>query len=450
MKTLHKIFHQQLLRDYLLLVVVTVACLVIAMMTTKIDDAQAVMGILHLLTYLFAALGPMMILGLHPQFFYNIHFLINQHFNRWDLIKFFFLSQTLRVFLFGLNYFLLGLVWNGLSDNKIRIIAIPKIDLLFSTFFIFFVAFFSAIFILYFMLLSTANYHELLRQQMAKKASEKSNKHSKKNKSLGHKMLALGLAFILITLFEAFSRDALPAVLIALLWCAFVAMMSQLIINRTFKISPPKKAFLRASVGSVILCIPLMVIIWCMRGEGHNNNLGYSQKANSVIFLNWLNSPFSEEEMLGFLKEVNGKDYKELLTLFGDQVDFDSSLAMLDNQEKAKYFIDFHSRVYSQEKVQKIVTHMAQLMHDKEFNFRFAQYSQSFFIVQKVDPIYIEELIRSKSPYKQLAALYFARNVFDKNQFQEFYNSHTPLLDRDVIDDQYLKRAIADKYKSKN
>ena len=142
--------------------------------------------------------------------------------------------------------------------------------------------------------------------------------------------------------------------------------------------------------------------------------------------------------MLGFLENVDDKDYSEILKLFRDKVSIESSLKTASNELRAKMFIDIHCREHSQKRVEQIVTHMSQLMITEKLDFSFAQYSRSFFKMQKVDPAYIEMLIKSKNPYEQLASIYFAKNTYTKDQFREFYKQNLSSLHHKILHDKHV------------
>ncbi len=186
-----------------------------------------------------------------------------------------------------------------------------------------------------------------------------------------------------------------------------------------------------------------MAILYGMRIEAHNTNIDFKLRSDSLVYLNWMNLEFSEKAMLGFLEEVENNNYNEVLNLFGDKVDFDSSLSLVNNKYRAKKFINFHSRKYPKDRVKKIVSHMSNLMNESNLDFKFAQYSHAFFTKQEIDEAYINELVKSNNQYMQLASVYFAKNSFDKKKFLSFYKKNIALLSKTILNDRYVRRSIA-------
>lgn len=431
MKTLHNIFHNKLIKSYLMILLGTVASLIIGVTTTKMKEDSSFMSLVNTVAFLVAGFGPLFIFFINTNFPHNVKFLINQHFSRSELLQFFFFSQTLKVILGLINYSLLVSILYLISGDADKIVSLPEISFLYSGYFIYFVSVLSGIYVFYFFSLSSANKQDLQRIKVAQAAMKKNQK-----KQWAIVVVPLACAHIII-------NYTVPDVLIGYLWCLFIAFTSLTVLNRTFKLYHQKKSYVLSSIGSFVLCLPLVVIFIGMKKEAQDSNISYKLRAESVIYLNWLNSSFSKEQMLGFLANVDNEDYKEILQLFGDRVDIISSLKLVNNEYKGKKFIDFHSRKYSQDIVREIVSHMSELMIEKRLNFRFAQYSHSFFIKQKVDDSYIQELVTSERPYDQLASIYFAKNSFNKDKFLDFYRGNLAVLDKSVINDTYVRRSIA-------
>lgn len=431
MKTLHNIFHNKLFKSYAMILMGTVACLITGLLTTKMKGDSGFMSLLNSVAYLAAAVGPLATLFINNSFPHNIKFLINQHWNRAELLKFFFFSQTLKVLLGLVNYSVLGLVLFAAADDGKNIIGIPEFTFLFSDYFVYFIAILSGLYVFYFFALFGANRQDMQRVKAARSATKLNKK----------KQWTVVVA--ILTLLHVTANYTVPDALKGYLWCLFLAFTSFVVLNRAFKLVHQGKSYKLAGFGSFAVCIPLLAILYGMRMEAQNPRIDFKSRADSVVYLNWMNTEFSENEMLSFLKEVDDSSYNEILHLFGDKVEFNSSLALIDNEYRAKKFIDFHSRKYSEDKVMSVISHMSKLMIDHDLSFEFAQYSHSFLIKQKVDAAYIDQLIESESPYKQLASIYFAKNSFDKTKLLEFYKRNSALLDKAVVNDRYVKRSIA-------
>jgi hypothetical protein len=428
MKTLHNIFHKNLFKNYFKILIGTVVCLLIGIFTEELKEKNTLIIFVISSTFLLAAFGPLLIFYNNANFPHNVKYLINQHFNRFELLQFFFFSQTLKIIFAAVNYSVLYLLQRLFSKGSEKIPDLFELNFTYSNYFIYFILLLCGIYIFYFSALFSVNKKDVQRNQVAQIAFKKEIKLQW--------LATFGLIFII-------SYLDVPYFIIGCFVSLLIAFPTLIILNRTFKLYHQKKSYMLSSMGSFVMCLPLVVIFFGMKNEAQDTNLSYKSRANSVIYLKGLNSSFSNEQMLGFLANIDNWRYHQILKLFGDKVDFNSSLNLVDSELRGKRFIDFHSRKYPQEKVKAIVQHMSKLMVDKKLKFRFAQYSHSFFKLQKVEESYIYELAASNHPYKQLASIYFAKNSFNKEKFLSFYEQNRSLFDKVILDDSFVKRSIA-------
>lgn len=431
MKTLHSIFHKGILRNYAVILVGTLISLGTGLLTSKAPEDSGFLSFLNGFAFVLAAFGPLAIFLFNNDFPHNVKFLINQHFNRSELLKFFLFSQTLKVGLAVVNYSALGLLLYIYNDEAMKTGLIPDVDHALSVFFLAFILILSCLYVFYSFALFGANKQDVRKTKTLKSLVNK-NKRRKWR-----------LIFVFLAVFYLTTDYTFPEALMGYAWCLFVSYTSLAVVNRSFKLVHQGSVPKFAGMGSFVICLPLLGILYGMRVEAQDPEIPYKTRAHSVTLLDWMSPDFSEAEMLGFLKEADDGNYDELLNLFGDKVDFDSSLRLVDTERRGKAFIDFHSRKYPQDKVKRVVSHMSKLMRDRELDFTFAYYSHSFFKEQKVDEAYIKRLVKSRNPYEQLASIYFAKRSFDKKKFLEFYKRNLAALDGAVINNRYVKRSVA-------
>jgi hypothetical protein len=438
MKTLHNIFHNKLLKNYFLIFLTSVISLVIWLSTAIMKNDSSFIVLVSAIALLISTIGPLAIFFINTNFPFNIKFLINQHFNRSELIKFFFLSQTLKIILCFFNYCTLGLIMYLISGKTDNIFSISKLNFLYSNYFAYLLLIASIIYFIYFFSLFNVNMPDLQRSKVV----QSTLKVDKKKQYL--------YIFMILSLISILSKYTIPDALKGYLWCLFIVFSFIKLFDRTFKLYNPKKSFNIAINASFILCLPLVGILYGMHKESHDSSISYKERAESVAILDWLNTEFSQQQMLGFLEKTGDENYNKILNMFGNKLEFDSSLSSVNNKYRAKKFIDFHSKENSQIRIEKIVNHMSVLMKNEKLNFSFAQYSHSFFKKQKVEISYIKKLVNSDSKYKQLAAIYFAKNSLKKDQFIDFYKKNLSLLDKVVINDEYVSRSIASEKSDSN
>lgn len=432
MKTLHSIFHKNLIKTFLIIFILSITALLFATLTVK-NDKNSFMALLNDVLMLTAAVGPLFIFFFNSNFPKNIKWLINQHFNRLELIKFFIFSQSLKILFCFLNYSLLWFILTFTKKEAKPIFSFLNFNNLYSEYFIYYILILCGIYIFYSAALFSANALDVQRAQVAT---------TKGRKQKVTKWFVIGLICLGVLNLYDFT---IPDVLKGLGWSLFVSISTFLIMNRTFKLYKPKKAYMASVIGGIIFTIPMILICFLMKAESHDQSIDYKLRAESVIYLDWLNSDFTKDEMIEFLVKADDSDYNSLLELFGRKIPINLYLHSANTKLRANKFIDFHSRRYSEKNTKLIINHMADLIETLKLDYSFAQYSYSFFIRQKVSREYIHELIFSKNDYKQLAAIYFAKNIMKKTEFQSFYRESLPLLSNEIVNDDALKRDL-DRY----
>jgi len=431
MRALYNIFYHKLPKQYFLVLIATVGSLVFYFNSSPLISDKSFLSIINSVALIFVLIGPLIIFLVGASFLHNVRFFINQHFNRSELLQFFFFSQTVKLILAAINYIVLAIMLSLLSKDFYKIVSVPQVDFKYSSLFDYYLLMIAVLFVFYNLPVLIISLQDSARSNTAK---------INLNNHLAIRFLAFNaIGFAVVFGFSGFNfPDVITYYLVS-----FVFVFSSIFsLNKIFKFYTEKKSYVISCLGSFIICFPMVMIIFGMRNEAVDDSLSYKARVESVISLNWLNSHFTDEQMLGFLKEVDNRDYREILSLFGNKVDVRQSLKLVDNEVRAKGFIDFHSRPYNEDIVRDIISHMAKLMDSKKLEFGFAQYSHSFFIKQKANDLYIQELIKSGHPYNQLASIYLAKNSFEPQKFLDFYKMNLAILDRSVVSDSFVRRSI--------
>lgn len=433
MKTLHNIFHKNLFKNYLKIFLASIASCFFLIYLSELESRNSILSFFTMIFALLAGVLPLLTIGFNNYFTKNVKFLINQHFNRLDLIKFFFYTQTLKWILTLVNLGVIGWIFSfSTKSKKEKNFLFDELLTFFSEYngrasdyFMLFVIILGLLYICYSCFLFGNNIEELKRQNV---------NNTKKSKKMYKTFLCGVLA---LYLFEAYSIPSF------ILWYGFsfaLCFSSFFVFNRTFKIYNANKKLKLFGFASFILCTPLLLSFFMIRSEAQNKNLEYEDRIDSVLMLEWMNEDFNEMDMLGFLKNVDSFDYEETLELFGKKVSFDISLKLINDASKAKAFIDYHSEKKSEEQVKMVIKHMANLVFSKNLDMKFIEYSESFFGPQLVSIEYIKQLYASKSRYEQFAAIYLSFKSLGRSKAKEMYRKYEIGLNFEVKNTRFVKK----------
>lgn len=440
MKTLHKIFHKDLFKTYFIILFTTVFCLVFHHIYPENKAQNELIKMLSTFSLIVAIVGPLLIFFVKKDFAHNVKFLINQHFSRSELIKFFFFSQTLRLVLLILNYAFIYIALLLLLEepDRAKTATVPNEFVtnfhLYSKYFLYLIMGYSFIYLFYFVSLFSANKAEMQRNM----TNRRLDKNVKKKIFVGW---IIGI--ILIPLFHEFET---PMALGGLIWCVVVVFFSINVLNRTFRIFNDRKSNIYSLVGSIIMCVPLYAVIYGMKVESHNPNLSYHERIDSAVLLKWMNTDFSKEDMVLFLYKVSDSDYGDALDLFKRKIDYNIMITSASNSKRINAFIEiFKEEKLSEVDVKVFVNHISHLIMTDKIDFELAKKSEVILNKHKMNLSYISELINSRDPYQQFAAIVFAKNSLEKDQFAKFYNDSLPNLHQLVINSGLGNRSIASK-----
>lgn len=443
MKTLRRIFLKGFPKNYFVIVLVTLTCLLTYRFTLVGAEDSSFLDIINKFSLIGALCGPVITFFVNTQFAYNVKFLINQHFTRAELIKFFAFSQLLKIGLVCLNYIFLALLTffifeasskgNNVSTDKVLN---ASSWLKPSTFYTGYVAL-SACFFVFFIsgLFGGANKDEIL---IARITSGLNDDDREKHFSDILKFLGVyGVAvFIIIKLA---SSQAILFLFISLV----LFFLSIVTVDSVFKIFEKDESTKYPLLGSLLACVPLFVLLGGMMLEAKDSDLSFKDRANAVSYLGWLTPDFNDREKLKLLEKAGPKEYKSILQLFETDVPFKDSLELVNNAKRAKIFIDNYSKKLDEGHVVLMVNHMADLFNSNDKRYALALYSHSFFVKQKVRVEYIEELSNSKSIYKQLASIYFAKNSMNKKDFVKFVENKKDFFEEKLMKNKFVERSIA-------
>jgi hypothetical protein len=429
MKTLHSIFLKDFLKNYAKISFFSILAIVIAINTLATRADSNFISFTNTLAFIAAFIGPFAIFFMDNNFPHNIKWLINQHFSRSDLVKFFFIAQTYKVILCLFLYLVILNIFNTFGNTVPDFLSLPKFNYLYSDFYQYFVIILSAIYIFYFATLFTANSQDVKRSKVMNK---------NKSKKSAWLWLAFFLALIHITI-----HYSLPDVIKGYFWSFFVIFSALAITNRTFRLSEVNNFRIFSAKYSFAFCLPIVVLTILMRGEAINPKVPYKLRAESVVSLGWLNKEMTPKEMISFLDQSGDDFYKELLIIFNHKVDFGSSLSVVKTDYQAQKFMDIQTRPQSEMNVKKVVEHMNLLQKTVKFQGGLKYSTRQFFMKQKMDMNYIKGLMSSQNKYKQFVSIYLAKNSFSKKDFVQFYESNEGLMKKEIFNDPIIKRTIA-------
>lgn len=436
MKTLHKIFHKGLFLNSLKGGVFSLVAIFFTYAYGKMMGKESAFYNLTLFIYFIAIfLAPLYPLIINNSFVKNVKWLINQNYNRKELIVFYFFSQSLKFALSLLHYLIVFVALASIDKSVIKSVTSLKFD--FSTYeqlwgYLAFVV--AALWVIYLISMFNANYKEVMQLQARKSVKKRSFKQD------------LPLYFILSSLVITIQviKLQIPVVLIFLGFIFAMGLGSFNIFNRTFNLLEKKHRLKFSMASGGLLLLPFLVITFLMTTEVHDKRLTYSKRIPSVLFLQNIVSDYSKEEVQGFVSAAKTKgDVRALIKNFGSILSTSEYLKLIDTKDKAFGFINAFSRKVEMNEVDMIVEHMNKLKYNLKLDHEFDRYSYSFFIKQEVSIEYISSLMGSDSSYKQLAAFYFAKKSLKKEEFTAFLKQNKEIFVEDLQRNKRVKRSLA-------
>lgn len=447
MRTLRKIFLHNFFKNYLRIYLTTILSMFITsylFSINKTENSEIIKTIAGILSLIIFTL-PLAVFTINTDFPKNIKFLINQSFNRFELMKFFFYSQTLKLVMCLVHYVSIVLTIKlidffiskneGLKTtvkNSVNNLDSPVsgYSFLYYDLFIYFSMIAGAVYLIYISALFSACAIDVQKQKVAESANGKSS--SRKKAAIATLMI---LSFIVL--------EKLPYFIINFLVCGFLMFTSVIVVNRVFNLFAKKNTLQVAGIISVIFCLPLLGLTYGMRVDAQNSTISFKKRFNAVETLGFLAPTFSEQDKLGFLREVSKNEYNSAIKIFGNKVNFNSLLATANSEAKGKAFINSQDNVLPQDKVEKIVTHMSKMVEEKKLNFEFVRHSYRFYRKQKVNQDYLERLADSSSLYQQFASIHLAHNSLSNQDFIRFLSKFRYKIDGKILLDPTVKRSIA-------
>jgi len=208
-------------------------------------------------------------------------------------------------------------------------------------------------------------------------------------------------------------------------------------LNIAFRLGISQKYY---GLACFVLILPLLVSISLMREQVFDESIPGKDRADLVSELGILNKHLTEENLIYFLDSTSDYKYSSFLEDYYKKISMLRVLKTASTLAKANAFIDtYDDKAYSENEVREVVSHMVQLKKDSRLGYDFDRYSYSFFNQQIVSTKFLHELLNTDNSYMQLAALTMARNMLNKSDFFELYETYRSKISDDVKNDNKIK-----------
>ncbi len=437
MKVLHQIYHDKFLIKCLAAFVLSLLGVALALFAEDLSTGST-KGFVSFLGTIMAGIGPLIPLFINNKLSLNIKNLINQNFNRTELITFFILSQIVRGIIVILNYgiivvILLVLKCKGVvpSGNANITWDISNYSMLFDII----LAVVVMLYVSFAVPLFQANQKEMLRAQ----TDESRKKFTKKF-----------IIYFIVGCFFIMSEIEIPFLVYGLLAIFLIIASGMVIFNRTFQLMHPR-SFLKYVISfSITGCIPLILIIFLSKGQVSDNTLSFDDRLPNVTLLgNW--HSYSSAEMEGFLRATSKsqRNYSKLLGRFRSELSLEKQLATIHKVIQAKGFIAHYTYsvgVISSTNMKKIINafdaYVSKFRTNNEkdeilkyFNILVIRKSKEF---SDED---LNELLMSQTKFKRVVGIKAAYAMFDHPRFRVFLERNkNKLLDDGLNFDEMLRK----------
>jgi hypothetical protein len=359
------------------------------------------------------------------QFSANIPIHINQNFNKLDLLRFYLFTQGLKLILL-LGYLLyLALLFEGWAWLRAEINYLSMTHI-----FVFLI-------LCFYMSASSP-----FTQSTSKKVGSNGSMASRltlRPAQLYAFIFALPFAILL------FNLSLFPLVYLYYYMALFFLMLLFDDINAVFQLSLKDNWILPVSL---TFTTPLLLFVFLMRVDTKNPALEYSLRSSYVTELSILAPRFTEEEMTGFLQNVDDDKYTTLLPILHSNaghggIGLDVVLSSVTNIPRAHFILSHPKKFNFQGDYLKIINHVSKLISNKEFSYQLAKYSHKYFDDDFVNEELIDQLANSSCDFKKLMSLGFAQELFKDEQFNEFIAQRDHLFSEKLLIEAIEGRSIA-------
>jgi hypothetical protein len=384
---------------------------------------------------------PLRILFINNHFFYTLKSLINQNFNRKELISFAIFTVLTKITLLFLNYSILysviifGEKWLGKPSKAANLNYYITYDVI-SYLLMAAIGFLFFSFALYFRISYIKEIQNTVTQRIKHKAQSRD--------MIQYFLIILSICIYLISGYQV------PETFIILFVVIFSSYMLMTTFNRAFKLYDKNLIRNKAGFASLLMTIPFISIFYLMSLQVHDTSIPFSERVGNVLMLEAFHTDYTAKEANAFLLESKKSDYDELLPLLSNKIKFDELLQTANSTSKtiklARYFKTYKLK---EEKVLALINTFDKHKVANQLSFAYDSRLSSFLSEQKVSKEVVDGLLKSKSTLKQLAGTIMARKNMEQEDYVTLVNTWHSKVSPDVINHKFVKREIASFNKNK-
>ena len=433
MKTLHNIFHDKLIKRWLLIVISSVFIMYVVGINAGIIKRFSELSSWTYFAALAVGISPFVVFSLNTHFAKNINWLINYNYNRKELISFFFFSQALKILLAVFHFFILFFAftffYNPLSGSRNYNIFESYVS---SDLFYLYLGLTFVIVVFGVSSLFSANKQEVLRSRVKKMGLKRSL----------YAYAAVGLGLFLL---KSLSDSNIPLFLILSGVVLIAIYASVWTFNRTFRIFRKKENHKFAAVFSIAYIMPLLIVSFFIKADIHNQSIKISQRLTGVNLLGKFSGEFDSQEQISLLRATTSKsEHSELLKVFGKNISLKSALAGVKTDYHALSLLD-NLPALDKRNLALVINRMSNFKRMNKLGVDFDSQSFSFFRKQKLDIKDLTDLLNNRDTFKQYAAIYIAKSSLDSSEFISFVATNQNFIDQKLLDSPFLKRWLVEK-----
>lgn len=430
MRTLHKLFNENLIRNWVGLVLVSLlGGVLLTKGIQKQVDNETTENFLSMVGFAMSIGAPFMIFFLNLYFVRNVKLFINRSFSKTELVKFYFLNQLLKVSLFLVNLIILYLVFfvfrgkvdaadtfkfmSGLGLDVIS--AYYYYYLLMGGFFIFF----------------SMNLYGVFTRNVEISHNP--------GQIISKKQKTKNIIYIFFGVFFLAADFTIPEVFYGILILWGMNWTSVRVFNRNFEIFKKRTLDILSIAVATLSIVPVIAMLTIMTSRVHDSSVLLKDRVEMALLLENLHTDYSSAEQISFLTTAEIGSYKDLLAIFDGRIKLDDALSSIDTDKRAYKFLQYYK---NHKMKQDDIVHIIRFMNDfsiahslgHDFNTKSCYYYKSF----KVNKEVVKEFSNSDKEYFQLASLVLGFNSLNSKEYLELYESKVGVYNDRILKHRFV------------
>lgn len=389
----------------------------------------------------------------HNEFQENLDWLINCHFNRKELIKYFFISQTSKVFLAFFSFtsiffamILTKIIITPHSPNKTSpntaLFNISWVDISFYHITLFYFVIIFAIYLFYFVSFFNSNKEEIRRKQISNSSKQLSLKEIWNNLSDAKKYGSI-LWFLCLFVFFKVRSDF---ILLCLLTFA-VGFAGVFVFNRKFKLFNKRKEFVFGSALASILTIPLIFFFIVAISGIHDQNKTAQARLSNIIYVSTIKDIKAATLAKTYSELESRYDKKDILEIAANQ-EISPNYFTYNLSLKGLRDLNFIYSKYYKDSFNELVRINQNEINNRQYSPKEQLYLASSFMKVGLNKKEMLSLFEQGNVFTNFLVFNQARKALRYRQYYQFVKDNKEFLDTELKKINSIKRALASEKKN--